>query len=144
MELNKPKPFVVDKSKNGKDWQIWRKEFMMYLKLSQFDRKFTKEEQSYILINLMGEEAGRAMEKMSFDNENDRDDIDILIKKFDEIFLNPRNEIEERYNFFSREKLKDESIDDYVEDLKVILKIVSMKNQNNKLFFFFTEKSWKM
>ncbi|XP_016840581.1 uncharacterized protein LOC100121915 isoform X2 [Nasonia vitripennis] len=118
MELNKPDPFKPNKNQIGQDWKIWKKEFLIYLRLSGCYEKCTEEERALILVNLMGTEGVRAMEQMTFDEPEEKHDMDILIKKFDQIFDPPLNEAEERYKFFSRRIRANENIDNYVADLK--------------------------
>ena len=119
MNLNKPKPFTPKKNQIGKDWRIWKKGFLIYLKLTGGYENCTEEERAAFLLNLMGSEAVKAIENISFDHPSERNDMDILIMKFDEIFDPPPNEVLERYKFFSRTKGAKEDIENYVAVLKV-------------------------
>lgn len=127
MELNKPGPFSPsNKVETAKEWKRWRQEFLIYLRLSGGYDDYSEEERALFLQNIMGIESIKAMEKMTFNDENERKDMDILLMKFDEIFDPPSNEAEERYKFFSRRKSSKETIEEYVSDLEV-----------NTIFYFF-------
>lgn len=120
MEPTKPRPFSPsNKNETPKEWKRWKQEFLIYLRLSGGYDDYSEEERALFLQNLMGIEAIKAMEKISFDHENETKDMDILLMKFDEIFDPPSNEVEERFKFFSRRKNEKETIDDYVSDLEV-------------------------
>ena len=122
MEFTKPNPFTPKKNQINKDWEVWKKEFKMYLKLSGGYEKFSEEQRAFLLINLMGTEAFIAMNQISFDDpENDVKDMDILIQRFDQFFNPPLIEAKERFKFFSRRKSDKESIEDYIAALKVSL-----------------------
>lgn len=138
MDLNKPKPFNPNKNQIGKDWQRWKKEFFIYMRLSGTYESCSEEERALLLINLMGTEAIKAMEDMSFDDPDKKNDMDILIKKFDEIFDPPLNEVVERYKFFSRTKGQNENIDSYVTDLKVSINAV-LKNHCSSSFVIYNQ-----
>lgn len=113
MDLNnKPNPFEI-----GNDWQVWKQQFSNYMKMPEHEN-CTQEEIAYYFIALMGVEAIKGMKKMSFAHPNDKTNVDILIKKFDELY-DPPKEVEERHKFFSRKINEKESIERYAADLKV-------------------------
>ena len=52
----------------------------------------------------------------------DKDDIDIVITKFEEYCVGQRNETFQRYNFYMRVQQEGETIDAYVTVLKTLAK----------------------
>ena len=119
IQLNKPKRFIPRKNRVAEDWRSWKDAFLIYLELTGVETQLSEKQKAFLLLNLMGEEAIKAKNKMSFDNPCEMENMEILLMKFDDIFDPPTNEIEERYKFFSRYKDDKESIDDYVADLQV-------------------------
>ncbi|XP_008211467.1 uncharacterized protein LOC100678320 [Nasonia vitripennis] len=115
--INIPKPFNPDKNNVSKDWRIWKNEFSIYLELISSSVKFTEKGKAYRLLNCIGTKGIEAMNEMTFENSDERENMDILLKKFDEIFDPPFDEIEERYKFFSRRKHPKESLDNYLADM---------------------------
>ena len=61
-------------------------------------------------------------EGLKFDNDMDKDDIDIVITKFEEYCVGQRNETFERYNFNMRVQQEGETVDAYVTALKTLAK----------------------
>ena len=61
-------------------------------------------------------------EGFKFDNYMDKDDIDIVITKFEEYCVGQRNETFERYNFNMRGQQEGETVDAYVTTLKTLAK----------------------
>ena len=61
-------------------------------------------------------------EGFKFDNDMDKDDIDIVITKFEEYCVGQRNEKFERYNFNMRVQQEGETVDAYVTTLKTLAK----------------------
>ena len=58
--------------------------------------------------------------KAKFDNDMDKDDIDIVITKFEEYCVRQRNETFERYNFNMRVQQEGETVDSHVTALKTL------------------------
>ena len=61
-------------------------------------------------------------EGFKFDNDMDKDDIDIVITMFEEYCVGQRNETFERYNFNMRVQQEGETVDAYVTALKTLAK----------------------
>lgn len=109
-------------SKDGdiaSNWQNWKEDFIIFLKATGYNNK-----SNIIRVNLLKELIGKvgieAIENISFDNMQDKNNIDILIKKLEEYFNPSKKEVVERYKFFTtRTKKQNESIEQYISILKV-------------------------
>lgn len=126
--INIPKPFNPDKNNISKNWRTWKHEFLIYLELINSSVKFTERDRAYRLLNCVGTKGIEAMNEMTFENPDERENMDILLKKFDEIFDPPFDEVKERYQFFSRLKHPKESLDNYVADITVRHKFIHVKS----------------
>ena len=118
----KPKQFTFDEGnieKTRKDWKIWKEEFKFYLRLINAYKEYSEEQRALILINLMGRSAVEVMEEISFDNPDDKNDMDILLMKFDEKFDPPVSEALARFEFFSCKRKTNEDFKQFVANLKV-------------------------
>ena len=114
--VRKPEP-MPDKLPKDKTWQLWRQEFEIFLKAGNFvDKK--SEDKANLLMNLIGKVGLLALQDIDFDNEEEKQNYDILIQKFNDYFDPPKKEIEERYKFYSRSKKNNETIEKYIADLK--------------------------
>lgn len=100
-------------------WRTWLKQFQVFLKASGVYKE-AKDVQASLLINLIGSEGYDVFTTLKFDKESDRDDIDILIGKFNSHFGTKTNTIMARFKFFTRNQECAESIDDYVTALKLL------------------------
>ncbi|XP_037871580.1 uncharacterized protein LOC119629540 [Bombyx mori] len=107
-------------------WKRWRKQFHVFLKASGVH----KEEgsvQASLLINLIGTEGFDVYETFKFSNDTEKDDVTVLLKKFDEYFGVKPNVTLARYNFYMRNQEGGESIDQYVTALKLLSKTCEFK-----------------
>lgn len=88
-------------------WFSWKKEFLAYMELID-QTKSHKEKWCMMLLNRIGPIGQEIYRTFTFDDDNGRNDMDILLKKFDD------------YCIFENRKLEDnEDIDKYVNSLKV-------------------------
>lgn len=113
-------------------WKRWKTQFLLFLKASGVH----KEEggvQASLLINLIGAEGFDVYETFTFDNDAQKDDVTLLIKKFDDYFGVKQNITLARYNFFMRNQESGESIDQYLTALKLLSKICEFKNLEEEL-----------
>ncbi|XP_029050026.1 uncharacterized protein LOC114879356 [Osmia bicornis bicornis] len=109
----KPPGPLSNKGNMAENWMRWKKDFMIFLELSNFIDK-SQDIKAYLLRNYIGEVGLNVIQKI---NVADRDNIYALLAKLD-TFFNPVNEVEARYNFFTRHKQRNESIEAYITDLK--------------------------
>ncbi|XP_061716623.1 uncharacterized protein K02A2.6-like [Cydia pomonella] len=100
-------------------WRKWLKQFKVFLKASGVYKE-PSDVQASLLINLIGSEGYDVYTTFKFDKEEDRDDIDKLIEKFDQHFGTKTNVIMLRFKFFTRSQEPGEGIDEYVTALRII------------------------
>ncbi|XP_076632205.1 uncharacterized protein LOC143347154 isoform X2 [Colletes latitarsis] len=90
-----------------KRWILWKKEFIEF---SKFNNKFNKSEWGDKLLNLMGPVGLDIHTTFTFDSANQKENVDILLKKF-----------EEYYMFSGRKWVPHEDIYKYINDLQSIM-----------------------
>ena len=108
-------------SNNGlvsKNWRRWKQDFLIYMKLTGGIKKQEDEKLAW-LKNLIGDAGLEALENISFERPDDKENFKIVMQKLEEYFDPPNNVVKERNIFFSRSKENNESIDDYIKKLKV-------------------------
>ncbi|KAK2548177.1 hypothetical protein P5673_031709 [Acropora cervicornis] len=71
--------------------------------------------------------------KAKFDNDMDKDDIEIVITKFEEYCVRQRNETFERYNFNMRVQQEGETVDAHVTALKTLVETCNFGQLQNDL-----------
>lgn len=100
-------------------WHKWRKLFEVFLKASGVSKE-PKEVQASLLVNLIGSAGYEAFTTFKFDEGESEDDINCVLKKFDEYFGTKPNITVRRFKFFTRSQEDGENIDQYVTALRVL------------------------
>ena len=111
------------------DWITFRQVYENYEVLADMKAK-QKKYQSAVFLHCVGSRGMRIYNNLDFapagpdgvPAAEDREDIDLLIKKFQAHIVGEINETYERYKFNKRAQNQDESIDDYVSSLKELAK----------------------
>ncbi|KYN40815.1 hypothetical protein ALC56_04705 [Trachymyrmex septentrionalis] len=111
-----PDPLTID-GDMASNWQSWKEDFIIFMNLTGYIDK-PNEVRANLLKNRIGKVGIDAIQNFSFDNVEDKDNMDILIQKLENYFNPPKKEVVERYNFFTRAKKQNESIEQYINILK--------------------------
>lgn len=112
-----PDPLTKD-GDMARNWESWKEDFIIFLKVTGYIDK-PNEMRANLLKNRIGKVGIDAIQNISFDNPQDKDNMDVLITKLGEYFNPPKKEVVERYTFFTRMKKQNESIEQYINVLKV-------------------------
>ncbi|CAK1547654.1 unnamed protein product [Leptosia nina] len=113
-------------------WKRWKQQFMIFLKASGVQTE-PASVQSSLLINLIGPDGFDVYETFTFEKEEDKDDIRVLLKKFDAYFDTKGNITLTRYKFFTRVQEDGESIQQYVTALRLISKYCNFARLEEEL-----------
>ena len=135
MEIFKPPPNLSFTSGNlAEQLRRWEQQFRVYYTAAELVKKEAKTRVA-ILLNCAGPEAQDIHSNFVFsDTEGDRanDYMYSVLKKFKE-FCEPRkNEVFERYKFWQRDQHKGETIDLWVNDLRILLGSCEYRDQKEK------------
>ena len=103
------------------EWELFKSHFEIYTTLTGLASQ-VKTYQSAMLLNCMGPKGIKIYKNLSFTPEEDQDDIQTIIKKFDQHIIGETNETYERYKFNRRSQKSNEKIDDYLHELREIAK----------------------
>lgn len=109
---------LINNDDMASNWQSWKEDFIIFMKVTGYIDK-PNEIRANLLKNRIGKVGIDAIQNISFDNVQDKDNMDILIEKLEKYFNPPKKEVVERYNFFTRGKKHNESIEQYINILKV-------------------------
>lgn len=96
MELVKlPEPLRLE-GDIGKRWVLFKQRFELFLTATEptkARRAFTK---TALLLSITGEEAIEVYNTFSFTKDQDKNDYDVVIKKFDDYCASQVNEVHQR------------------------------------------------
>ncbi|XP_025265677.1 uncharacterized protein LOC105251045 isoform X1 [Camponotus floridanus] len=109
------------------NWHSWKEDFIIFMKVTGYINK-PNDIRANILKNRIGKIGIDAIQTMTFNRPQDKDNMDILIAKLEEFFNPPKNEIVERYHFFTRDKKHNETIQQYINILKEKAKTCNFKD----------------
>ncbi|XP_045458516.1 uncharacterized protein K02A2.6-like [Melitaea cinxia] len=102
-------------------WKKWKQQFLLFMKASGVYSE-SSSIQASLLVNLIGPDGFDIYQTFNFERDEDSDDVNIVLKKFDEYFGMKSNVTLMRYKFFSRNQELGESIQQYVTALRLLSK----------------------
>lgn len=102
----------------GENWKFFKQKFEIYLIASRCSSSDESEYCTALLLNAIGDRALKIYNNFTFEQSENQRDFKVVLKKFDSYFLPEVNETYERHSFFLREQHVDESIDQYVTELR--------------------------
>lgn len=100
------------------NWRTFKQKFQLYIAAVGVDRR-AEERKIALLLTIAGAEAIEVFNTFVYEEPDDKDKFDEVLKKFDEHCLSKKNETYERYVFRSRLQQPGESFDNYLTDLKI-------------------------
>ncbi|XP_036140440.1 uncharacterized protein LOC105828516 isoform X2 [Monomorium pharaonis] len=115
------------------NWQNWKEEFLIFMKVTNYMERESTDKRACRLKNLIGTIGIEAIRNITFDNEQDKDDMDILIEKIDKYFIPTKKEVVERHQFFTTSKKQNESIEHHVTLLKEKAKNCNFKDLTDSI-----------
>lgn len=100
----------------AENWRLWKQKFENYLLATEISRKSDPVKIAQ-LLHFIGEEGFHIYNSFSIDNPAELKLKDVL-DKFEEHFLPRKNLAYERFKFFTRKQATNETIEQYITDLK--------------------------
>ncbi len=113
--LRKIDPLVFDEN-IADNWTKFKREWRIYCHAGL--SAATKKVQAYTFLNLAGPDAQDKYDTFPFEEEEDPEDSEVLVKKFEEICLPVKNVIMDRRAFNTMNQKPHETIQSYVAMLK--------------------------
>ncbi|XP_050449425.1 uncharacterized protein LOC126850445 isoform X7 [Cataglyphis hispanica] len=126
-----PDPLTISNDM-ASNWHSWKEDFIIFMKVTGYINK-PNEIRANLLKNRIGKIGIDAIQTMTFENPQDKDDMDILISKLEDFFNPPKNEVVERYQFFTRNKKQNETIEQYISILKEKAKSCNFNDMTNSI-----------
>nr|XP_031842188.1 uncharacterized protein LOC116431217 isoform X2 [Nomia melanderi] len=101
----------------AENWLQWKENFINYLKVNNYVAK-SDDLKIYLLKKNIGKIGQEAIEILCKDSKKSINNMNTLLEELDTYFQISKNEIIERYNFFTTSQREDQSIDAYILVLK--------------------------
>jgi transposase InsO family protein len=102
----------------AENWLRWKQRFQFYVKAIGLDVSKHEERVVSLLLTCLGEPGIDIFNSFTFSDEKDKDKYDEVIKRFDEHYIPKKNITFFRHQFFTRNQLEGESVEQFVTDLK--------------------------
>lgn len=113
----KPNPLSFEGNVT-ENWRRFKQMFLIYIVVSGYESK-SKKAKTCILLNLAGEQAIEIYNTFIYIKDESKEDIDVVVKKFEEHCNPKRNVTYERHVFNTRSQGSTETIDAFVTELRV-------------------------
>ena len=134
MESIKP-PDKLCTAKGSSDqsgWKSFIQHFRLYLLATDRDDKPDVKKVA-LLLSVAGEEAISVYNTFTYAAGENKDDFELVVKKFDEYFAPAKNEVFERYIFRTRTQNSDESCEKFITDLKLKAQTCNFADQKDNM-----------
>lgn len=110
-------------------WKLWKQKFELYLLASGKTNK-SDEVKIAILLNLIGDGGLHIYNTFEYEETENKNKLEVILEKFDK-YCNPmKNIVYERFKFFKRNQLINESIDQFVTELKQLASTCEFKEKD--------------
>ena len=112
--LNTPPALNFNSIDKASSWKKWLKQFKIYYQATELKKK-ENETQIAVFLNIAGPDASEVFDTLNLTPNS----IDDALEAFNEHFEPQQNQVFERYKFWSRDLQEDESLIDWITDLKI-------------------------
>ena len=113
----KPSPLILE-GNVAENWRRFKQKFEIYLVASGHNKK-TKKDKTCILLNLAAEQAIEIYNTFAYVEDESEEDIDVVIRKFEE-YCNPKRNVRyEQHVFNTQSQGSVETIDAFVTELRL-------------------------
>ncbi|XP_040075346.1 uncharacterized protein LOC115328857 [Ixodes scapularis] len=120
LQLPPPKPLNTS-GDTWLGWKTWKSEFTLFSTATQ-PSKQPKVVQAATLLVTIGEEGRKAYNSFKFETEEDRIDVNTLIRKFEDFYRPATNLTVQEFRFGSRDQKEGESFSDWLTELRILAK----------------------
>ena len=113
-------------------WRKFKRQWNNYEVATRFDTESPKYRIS-VLLACIGDEAFDIFDGFSFEKEEDQNDIDTVLDKFEQFCIGEANEIYETFLFNKRNQEKGETIEAYVSSLRKLANTCNFKTNEERM-----------
>ena len=111
-----PPKGLSDTGELAEEWKIFKTMYENYSILAQLERQ-SKQYRLATFMYTIGPRGVQLISSLHFEDEEDKEDVKLIVKKLEEVIIGQTNVIYERYVFNNRSQKPEETVDQYVSDL---------------------------
>jgi len=111
-----PPPGLKDSGDLIEQWKIFKASYGYYAVIAQLSKQ-PRDYQYALFMHTIGPKGIQLYKVLTFEDDEDEQDVDLIMKKLDEHIIGELNVIYERYQFNNRNQQEGESIDKLVSAL---------------------------
>ena len=127
-----PLPQLRLNGNQREEWLLFKQQYTDYRLICGIDSK-AKNYQAAVFRSCLGKEELKIYNSLEYEEGEDKDDVNLIIKKMETHIIGETNEIYERFKFNKRDQKEDESIDAYVTALKELIRSCSYGELSDSL-----------
>lgn len=117
-----PAPKPLDTSDDAwLAWKTWKSEFELFATATQLTKQPSDVQAATFLVSI-GEEGRKAYSTFKFEAQEDKKDVQVLSKKFEDYYRPANNLTLHEFRFGSRDQKEGESFNDWLIELKILAK----------------------
>ena len=121
MDFKPPTAVDLKTGNVAETWRRWKRQFQIYFEACEHATKGTST-QCALLLHTAGPEAMEISETFTWAADEDKTDYKMWVAKFDNYCEPRKNVVFERYQFWSRNQMDDETCDTWVTELRKMAK----------------------
>ncbi|KAG0440298.1 hypothetical protein HPB47_016342 [Ixodes persulcatus] len=106
-------------------WRIWKSEFKLFSTATMLTKK-PKEVQAATFLMTIGEEARKAYATFVFEAEEERDDVNILMEKFESFYRPATNLTYNEFRFGTRDQREGETFNEWLTELRFMMQVLKL------------------
>ena len=111
-----PPKALSDTGELAEEWKIFKTMYENYSILVQLERQ-SKQYRLATFMYTIGPRGVQLISSLHFEDNEDKENVTLIVKKLEEVIIRQTNVIYERYVFNNRSQKPEETVDQYVSDL---------------------------
>jgi hypothetical protein len=127
-----PSALQMDSGNLEQAWTLWLQKFNLYLSASR-SNLLDESVQVAMLLSSIGDEALHVFNTFTFQNDADKQRIEVVKQKFAEYCMPRKNIVFERYTFWKTAQSPGENVDGFVTTLRTRAKTCNFGDQEESL-----------
>ncbi|KAG1676793.1 hypothetical protein GQR58_014105 [Nymphon striatum] len=127
-----PQKLDIDPDNLKQNWKKFKKIWDSYEIVTDLKYEEAKY-RSAVFFSCVGPDAIDIFEGLSFESESDKEDIDVILRKFTDYCVGETNETYEAFKFHKRVQATSEPFEAFISDLRRLIKTCNFGNMESRI-----------